>query len=75
MKVVVESKTSDIIRITFNSQSDKDNGFFELVQHSGSGFSGAGKNEYYVTQEQGDLLRGKNINFRVINLDSAKNQS
>jgi hypothetical protein len=70
-----ESKRSGTIRISFNSRTDKDKGFFELVQTSGSGFSGAGKNEYIITQEQGDLLRTKHINFTEINTDNAKNQS
>ncbi|MFY9966502.1 MAG: hypothetical protein WAK50_12275 [Nitrososphaeraceae archaeon] len=72
---MVESKTSGTIRITFNSPEDKNNGFFELVQHSGSGFSGAGKNEYFISQDQGNMLRAKNINFTIVNTDSAKYQS
>jgi len=72
---MVESKTSGTIRITFNSSEDKNNGFFELVQHSGSSFSGAGKNEYLISQEQGNMLRDKNINFTIVNIDSAKNRS
>jgi hypothetical protein len=70
-----ESNVSGIIRIRFESPEDKNNGFFELVQNSGSGFSGAGTNEYFITQKQGDILRGKNINFTVVNIDSAQNQS
>jgi hypothetical protein len=71
---MAESKTSGVIRIIFNSPEDKNDGFFELVQRSGSGFSGSGKNEYIITRDQGDLLRAKNISFTEINTDDAKNQ-
>jgi hypothetical protein len=57
---------SGTIRISFNSKEDKDNGFFELIQTSGSGFMGTGKNEFLISEEQGRLLRDKNINFTEI---------
>ena len=63
---MAESKRSGTIRITFNSQVDKDNGFFELIQESGSGFTGVGKNEFIITREQSELLRNKQINFKEI---------
>lgn len=52
--------------ISFNSQKDKDNGFFELIHNGSSGFSGIGKNEFIVTGDQIQLLKDKHINFTEI---------
>jgi hypothetical protein len=64
---MTESKRSGTIRISFDSQTDKDSGFFELIQESGSGFMGVGKNEFIITREQRNLLRNKQINFKELN--------
>jgi hypothetical protein len=66
--------TNGTVHISFKSNDDKDNGFFELIQTSGSGFTGIGKNEFIITEEQADLLKNKHINFDVIN-QSATAQS
>ena len=47
--------------ISFNSQKDKDNGFFELIHNGRSGFNGIGKNEFIVTGDQLRLLNDKHI--------------
>jgi hypothetical protein len=72
---MTESKRSGTVRISFNSQVDKDNGFFELIQESGSGFMGVGKNEFIVSQDQCKLLKDKQISFTEIKIGDAKNQS
>ena len=62
------------IHISFNTEEDKNKGFFELIQTSGSGFIGIGKNEFIITQEQKVLLNNKHINFETIDR-SATTQS
>jgi hypothetical protein len=54
------------VRISFDSPEEKDKGFFELIQTSGSGFTGVGINEFIVTSEQIDLLKSKDIKFTTI---------
>jgi hypothetical protein len=71
---IVMTSQSGTIHISFNSKSDKDKGFFELIQTSGSGFTGIGINEFIITEEQSDLLKNKHINFNIIN-QSATTQS
>ena len=54
------------VRISFDSPEEKDKGFFELIQNSGSGFTGVGKNEFIVTPDQISLLKRKDIKFTPI---------
>jgi hypothetical protein len=71
---IVMASQSGTIHISFNTKEDKDKGFFELIQTSGSGFTGIGKNEFIITQEQKVLLDNKHINFEIID-QSATTQS
>jgi hypothetical protein len=63
---IIMADQSGTVHISFKSKDDKDKGFFELIQTSGSGFTGIGKNEFIITDEQRDLLNNKHINFNII---------
>lgn len=61
---VSDSVTARVIR--FESDEDMDKAFYELIHNSNSGFTGIGEKEISVTKEQQELLKRKQIPYKLI---------
>jgi hypothetical protein len=53
--------------ISFETDEDMDNAFYELIHDSRSGFtSGASKRQIILSGEQIELLKTKNIRYKIV---------